>query len=272
MQGAIFSNIDVRDYKAVYTAGAVEFPDSFELKMLRIKSQGKVGSCVAHSLSSVIEYYNNKQNGDSTEMSVGYIYGNRTTSNHKGYGMIMRDALEAVRLYGDVYKDSYEVIDNIEIPEAIELFEKNKERLYEEGYTHRISQYCKVNTVSAIKASLMAGNPVLIAMNWYSDMKVVNGILTTKFSGNEGGHCMILYGWNEIGWKIQNSWGKDWGEKGTAIIPYNMKIAESWTVTDDIIEGVVIKKPFSSVVGKKIAKKINYTCNLLKKLNKKRNK
>ena len=56
--GAIFSPKDVRDYQAVYTAAAAEFPKEFELKMVRVKNQGFVGSCVAHSLSEVIEYFN----------------------------------------------------------------------------------------------------------------------------------------------------------------------------------------------------------------------
>jgi C1A family cysteine protease len=34
------------------------FPKEFELKLRGVKGQGSVGSCVAHSLASVIEYYN----------------------------------------------------------------------------------------------------------------------------------------------------------------------------------------------------------------------
>lgn len=263
--GAIFSGTDVRDYKAVYTASATKFPKEFELKTVRIKNQGAVGSCVAHSLSSIIEYYNSVQNGDTTEMSIGYIYGNRTTSEHKGSGMIMRDALEVVRKFGDVPKSDFFSgfsLDNVEVPIAISLYELNKYSLYERGYPHRISQYCRVDSVNAIKASLYAGNPVLMAMTWYDDMEVVDGILTTSYDGYAGGHCMFIYGWDERGWKVQNSWGEDWGINGTMIVPYDMYIEECWTLTDDIIEGIVIKKPFSTKFGKSIAKVINKVCHL----------
>ena len=184
--GAIFSGTDVRDYKAVYTASDTKFPKEFELKTVRIKNQGAVGSCVAHSLSSIIEYYNNVQNGDKSEMSIGYIYGNRSTSEYTGAGMIMRDALEVVRKYGDVTKADFTGdgaifdMDNMEVPVAIALYEHKKEKLYDKGYPHRISQYCRVNSINAIKASLYAGNPVLIAMEWFDDMEVVNGVLTTS--------------------------------------------------------------------------------------------
>lgn len=45
--GAIFSGIDVRDYKMVCSAQTYEFPEEFELQTVRIKNQMATGSCVA---------------------------------------------------------------------------------------------------------------------------------------------------------------------------------------------------------------------------------
>lgn len=153
--GAIFSGYDARDYKLVCSARDYDFPKEFELKTVRVKNQMDVGSCVAHSLSSILEYYNNKQNGNSTEMSVGYIYGNRSTSDYGGEGMIMRDALEAVRTCGDVYKEDFcsGMTDNVEVPIVTFLYEVQKDMLHNKAYPHRISQYCRVTSVNAIKAS-----------------------------------------------------------------------------------------------------------------------
>ena len=261
--GAIFSGYDARDYKLVYTASTAEFPKEFELQMRGIKNQGSVGSCVAHSLSSIIEYYNFNQTGNPNKMSVGYIYGNRTTSDYKDEGMIMRDALEAVRKFGDVEHSMFPY--NEETPKAIELFETARYDLFHQGYPNRISQYCRVTSENAIKSALMAGNPILMAMTWYNDMKVVNGILVTNHRGNAGGHCMFIYGWDEKGWKVQNSWGEDWGNNGCMIIPYEMDIEEFWIVTDNIIENTKVNKPFSCKGGKFIAKFINKIVNLFKK-------
>ena len=257
--GAIFSGYDARDYKLVYTASAQKkFPQSFTLDMknVRIKDQGNVGSCVAHSLSSIIEFYNYHQTHTDKQMSVGYIYGNRSTSDYKDEGMVMRDALEAVRKYGDVEYSLFPY--NEEVPHVIDLFERQKRSLFNEGYPNRISQYCRVTDVNAIKSALMAGNPILMAMNWYDDMTVSeNGILTTNYVGWSGGHCMFIYGWDETGWKVQNSWGPDWGHQGTMIVPYEMNIEEFWVVSDDIIEDTIVKKPFSSKAGKIVAKLFN---------------
>lgn len=253
--GAIFSGYDARDYKLVYTASTADFPKEFELQMRGIKNQGAVGSCVAHSLSSIIEYYNYTQTGDPSEMSVGYIYGNRKTSTYKDEGMIMRDALEAVRKYGDVRKELFPY--NEEVPHVISLFERQSRTLFKEGYPNRISQYCRVDSPNAIKSALMAGNPVLMAMTWYADMEVVDGVLVTNQLGWEGGHCMFIYGWDECGWKVQNSWGTEWGNQGTMIVPYEYPIEEFWTVTDNIIENTTVRKPYNSKTGRVVAKIVN---------------
>ena len=258
--GAIFSPKDVRDYQAVYTAAAVEFPKEFELKMVRVKNQGFVGSCVAHSLSEVIEYFNNKQKNDNTEMSVGYIYGNRETSFHKGSGMVTRDALKAIMKYGDVPKKDFP--HNIEVPYVINEYEKVKDNLFEKSYPYRISSYAKLNSDNDVKQALMKNGPVVMAMDWYNDMKVKNGVLTTEKKGVAGGHCMVIYGWNEQGWKVQNSWGEYWGNNGCCIIPYDIEIREKWAVIDNIIEDMDIVKPFSFNFGKIIAIILNWILNL----------
>lgn len=257
--GAIFSGIDIRDYKMVCTSRNIEFPDDFELKTVRVKDQGTTGSCVAHALSSIIEYYNANQRNDYTEMSVGYIYGNRTNSGHKDPGMIMRDALGIVAKFGDVPIDDFPF--NEETPRAIKLYERHADDLYDVGRPNRISEYCHVNTVAAAKLALMAGVPLLMAMEWYEDMEVdEDGVLRTDYIGYAGGHCMFIYGWDERGWKIQNSWSEDWGVNGCFVLPYEMGMAECWAVMDDIIEGAYVKKPFQSKAGKTFAKIINKIC------------
>lgn len=261
--GAIFSGTDVRDYKMVCTAKTYDFPAEFELKTCRVKDQGDVGACVAHALSSIIEYYNSVQRNDFTEMSTGYIYGNRSNSEHKDSGMVMRDALEVVRKFGDVPKKLFP--HNVETPMALMLYKHKSKELYETGYPNRISEYCRINTVNAAKLALMSGSPLLMAMEWYNDMVVEDGVLKTNYVGYGGGHCMFIYGWDERGWKVQNSWGESWGVDGRFILPYEMSIAECWAVLDDIVEGAYIEKPFTSKAGRLFAKIINKVCNAFQK-------
>ena len=108
----------------------------------------------------------------------------------------------------------------------------------------------------------MKYGPVVMAMDWYNDIRVKDGILTTNYQGAAGGHCMVIYGWNEKGWKVQNSWGRFWGDNGCCIIPYDIKIREKWMVTDTIIDDTDINKPFDFNFGKIIATILNWILNL----------
>ena len=263
-KGALFSKVDVRDYRLVASAIQKDFPEEFELVMPKIKNQGNINSCVAHSISTVIEYHNIRQNGDDTEMSTGYIYGNRTGTTWFGEGMYTRDAIATACKYGDVIKSKFPY--NVEMPEAMEKFNAVELELFDEGAPNRFSTYYRVKTEKEIKSALMKHGPIIFAIPWYDDIKIVNGLMTTAQTGNAGGHCMVIYGWNETGWLVHNSWGKTWGNKGTCIMPYSINIREAYGITDNIsCEPKEITKPFSSNIGFIFAKIINWILNLFKK-------
>lgn len=254
--GAVFSKPDVRDYVA--STQQSDFPDEFELELPKVKNQGIISSCVAHALSTVVEYFNQKESGEYVEMSTGYIYGNRRLTLHKGKGMCTRDAINTVTRYGDV-PDVYFPV-NIEVPAAIDKFESEVDNIESAGYYFKFAEYFKPKDDIAIKTSIMENGPVIMAMTWYDDIKIVNGIMQTNCieSKNTGGHCMIIYGWNEIGWKVRNSWGRTWGDQGNVVIPYSVKIREVWGIKDASADSsLVLKKPFKTKFGAWTAKLLN---------------
>lgn len=238
--GAIPSPIDIRDYRGTCAATAADFPEEFELEMPEVKNQGSVGSCVAHSISTVVEYFSRLQGDDARPMSTGYIYGNRTNSSYKGSGMITREAIQVTATYGDVPNTLFPY--NVEVPSAIELFEINRDSLFTKGIGNRITSYYRVQTENDIKASLTTNGPVVIVVDWYSDMTTVDGVLTTAFNKREGSHCMVIYGWNARGWKVQNSWGVYWGVKGRCIIPFEHPLVEAWGIIDEYSENQTTQK------------------------------
>lgn len=256
LKGALFSKPDVRDYVAKTTLS--EFPKEFELKMPKVKNQKSVGSCVAHSLSTVVEYFNKQETGKYTEMSTGYIYGNRRLSLHKGSGMYTRDAIHTAVKYGDVPNSYFPV--NIEVPEAIEEFENKVDGIEKTGYYFKFAEYFKLKDENSIKTCLMENGPVVFAMPWYDDIVIKDGVMQTKCvkTAKTGGHCMVIYGWNETGWKVQNSWGSYWGNKGRVVIPYDVTLREVWGIKDAPGDGsLVLDKPFKTKFGEFLAKILN---------------
>ena len=255
--GALFSKPDVRDYTA--TTQLSEFPKEFELKLPKVKNQGPIGSCVAHSLSTIVEYFNEKETGNYEEMSTGYIYGNRRFSLHKGSGMYTRDAIYTVVKYGDVPNVYFPV--NVEVPYAIDKFENEVDKIEAAGYQFKFCEYFKLKDEAAIKTSIMENGPAIITMNWFEDIKVKDGVMVTNEvkTAKTGGHCMVIYGWNETGWKVRNSWGTFWGDSGNVIIPYDVTVKEVWGIKDaEATSSLILKRPFKTKTGEKIAKLLNY--------------
>ena len=180
--GAIESDPDIRDYRiarATVKEAKPTFPEEFELDMPSVKNQGSVGSCVAHSLSTVIEYYNKKQHNEDIEMSVGYIYGNRDPLGRQSKGMVTRRAIANVCAEGDVPNTLFPF--NEEVPGIIEKVNAEKDNLEQFAEPFRFTSYFKVKNEDEIKTALMKGCPVVFAIDWYKDMKVENGILTSDF-------------------------------------------------------------------------------------------
>ena len=261
--GALLSPVDVRDYRLAKVSQATELPEEFELKMPAVKNQDTISSCVAHSIATTVEYFNIKQHDDATKMSTNYIYGNRIGHDHDGPGMYIKKAVASTCKYGDVTLKDFP--GNTEVPEVIEMFNKKKDKLYDKGLLSRFSYYYSVKSQREIKTSLMENGPVIFSIRWYDDMKIEDGILKTDKQGDAGCHCMVIYGWNKDGWLFQNSWGTSFGKNGRAVLPYDIKILEAYSIVDNIIAGVEVKKPYSSKIGRFFAKIINWFLNLFKK-------
>ena len=268
--GVAPSRFDLRDYKLKFKKGIATtkyYPEQFELKMPKIKAQGIVGSCVAHSLATVIEYYNFQETNEYKEMSTSYIYGNRKNSSWKKPGMRVRDALKNGCEYGDVNKNL--MPKNIEVPEAITYFEKEGLKLKEIGQINRIKKFFKITSANAMKECLMNYGPILVIIKWYSN-NVVDGQAVLKSSNNKkyynGQHCMVCYGWNEKGWKIQNSWGYGWGKMGKAILPFDTDFVEVWGIIDQENlndDNLEIITPCKNNASALMAKGINNIVNLI---------
>lgn len=243
--GAEFSPPDLRDYRIAKTSLADEFPETFELDyMPPVKNQGSVGSCVAHSIATCAEYFNYRQHMIVNDISVGYIYGNRVPPLKETAGMTTRYAIANFCTDGAPFLTDFPL--HCEVPEIIEAVKKKKEALHNKASKFRFTAYVKVATEREIKTALMDGNPIIIAVNWQDDMKVVNGKIQSEWKSPSGGHAMVLYGWDKNGWKIRNSWSVFWGNFGSAIWPYDYKIREAYAIIDTDDTHLDIDKPYTA--------------------------
>ena len=224
--GCLFSPPDLRDFRVANSNTKIELPKEFGLRTGTVKDQGNVNSCVAHSLSTIMEMEYH------TVFSTGWIYGYRPNGYYMGYGMYPREALKTLYDKGAVINSEFPY--NIEMYEAKEKVDDDLERLEKSAFKYRytISSYARLYTINEIKHWIWSKEtPILIAIATDGIKLDENNIIQIPEKQSVLGHALTVVGWNEIGFLVQNSWGELWGDKGFAILPYEYNIVEAWGVT-----------------------------------------
>ena len=273
-KGCLPSPTDVRDYK-VKVVGAVEFPESFEVEQMPpVKNQRNINSCAAHALSTIMEYHD-ACIGNMNTLSTNFIYGiQKKYCKHSGQGMYLRHACKIAKDLGTPFECYCK--GNNEVPKAHEIAEEayaDESKMQNASY-FRIASYARCNTDNAIKSALMNYGPVLCNINWRDTFKINSkGILYGEDTGTNGYHALVIYGWNEHGWLIQNSWGSRWGNKGRFIFPYTYKFVEAWSIIDaeqdiDSAEDIQIITPPRNNFMDAIYKIINIICSFFSQFSK----
>lgn len=238
--GAVKSTYDSRDYRITPKDN---LPESYELKItVPVKNQGAQSTCVAHAVSTVVEYHHRRQQKKTDKFSTEFIYGLREVGYYMGEGMCMRDALKTIQKFGDPYE--VDCTGNSPLSQAIKNVSDREYELKELASPHKVSAYIRLKSDKEMKTALMEYGPIIVSMNTYKnytlegDSKVYT---IHKNSTKSGRHCVMIYGWNSEGWLVQNSWGRNWGRYGRFVIPYSFKLNEAWGVVDDIVNDDIVK-------------------------------
>ena len=256
------SPYDIRDYRIV--AGTSQYPSSFSVYNdefeVPVKDQGSKPTCCAHALASTVEYHNYRQNGNYVKFSTEFIYGLREFGYYVGDGMRIRDGLNTLVKYGNVPEADFK--GNNDYKKAMERVSANENSLKEIAYPNRISSYFKIRTIGELKSALVNHGVVVVGMKVYDYDGLIDDIYVQTAVGSSGGHCVFIYGWDERGWLVQNSWGKPYGGDGRFVIPFTFKFEEIWGVVDNITSDADIVKPktnkFLNIVYKVINKIVNF--------------
>lgn len=220
---------DKRDYKAyVCSIKPDELPKRYEISIPMVKDQGIINSCVAHSLASFLEEtYKN----DDIKFSTGFIYGYRPSGYSQEQGMYPREAIKTLLKVGDVTKANFD--HNKELPEIKKLVDEQIEILKPLASKYKIHSYARIYTKQEILKCLYNDVTVPISIPIYNDLAYnkVTSVIDMPEGNCDGYHMMLLVGWNEFGYIVQNSWGKDWADSGRAILPYDYPIDTAWAIS-----------------------------------------
>ena len=256
--GVVESSYDARDYKIKADS---EFPEEFELPYkVSVKNQGSKPTCVAHAVSSLIEYHNLIETGKYRKFSTEFIYGTRDIGYYIGDGMVIRDALKTVQKYGDCYYA--DCPGNHDTANAMKNINEKVEEYRDLAYPHRIGSYYRVKTPEEMKTALMNHGPVVISMTCKDNAYIADDIYCyPQDAENSGRHCVLVVGWNENGWIIQNSWGALYAGDGYFTLPFDFKINEAWGTTDQKDDCSLLKRKVRNKFMNKVYEIINRIIN-----------
>lgn len=258
--------IDLRDYHInKNVAAAQDYPEEFSLETswMKVKNQGHVSSCVAHAMSTILEYH---MKGE-VDLSTNFIYGiQNKLCGHDGEGMYLNDALKIAKEYGDMME--VDCGGNTEVPKCWEPAEKALEDVEKANRAKqfRIKSYYSCKDESSIKYALMNYGPLLIAVKWYDKYKIKDDQLIFDTTTNYGGHAMVCYGWNKDGWLIQNSWGRIFAGDGRFVLPYSSPFREAKGVVDMPNEGDIVVPSHDNKIWDFILKLVSAVVNFLRGL------
>lgn len=219
--GALQDPLDTRDHITGYKPIGI-LPSIVNLSTYasEVRQQGSANSCTAYSAVAVYEMESRINREEFVEGSEQYNYYNSRILNGlfpDDKGSYLREAFKVIHDFGDC-------------PEKLMPY-NDKDINYNPGIFcgafarfFRIKEYLRILSVPGIKESLNQNHPVSLAIPvteaWIGLTKDTIPAYDNKVVG---GHAIYIIGYddNKVAFMIQNSWGKNWADKGRAWLPYS---------------------------------------------------
>lgn len=198
------------------------------------RHQGRQGSCVgwasAYAARTILEAETTGQSPDRVAFSPAYLYNQIALTGCQGAYML--DAMKAMQQFGGLPFSQFRYDDRACDNEPSSSQKQMGAQFRIQGFdrlTLGASQYKP--DITAIKQHLAQGYPVVIGMMVGSSF--MNQMMGRKMwqpsqrdYGMPGysGHAMCVVGYDDNlqggAFRIMNSWGEDWGDRGFAWVKY----------------------------------------------------
>lgn len=207
-----------------------------------VEDQQNIGSCTAHAVAGVVEYFENKSFGKYINASRLFLY--KTTRNLLHFngdtGAFLRSSLGALVLFG-MPPEEYWPYD----PERFE--EEPSSFCYAFGQSYQCISYFRHDppeaspeeVLASVKKYLAAGVPSVFGFTVYDSIRQADRTGMIPFPANVekmlGGHAVAAVGYDDDmkitnihngntttgAVLIRNSWGEGWGADGYGWLPYD---------------------------------------------------
>jgi len=206
-----------------------------------VENQQNLGSCTAHAVSAVVEYFENKSFGKYINASRLFLYkATRNLMHLTGdTGATLRSSLGALVLFGMPPEEYWPYkSENFDIEPTSFCYAFGQNYRCINYFRHDPSGLTSREVLDSIKKYFAAGVPSVFGFTVYSEIRQADTTGKIPFPGSNeklvGGHALAAMGFDdnlEITNRqtgktttgailIQNSWGTQWGMDGYGWLPY----------------------------------------------------
>lgn len=199
---------------------------NYLLEDLPIYDQGSLGACTAHAISTALWGRMKYLEQIPFKVSRLFTYYNSRLEMGDSYlpedsGATFYHVFQSLKTYGFCNEELWEY-------DIHKFTQKPSVRAYEAAKEHKVMDELSIAWVgpdlNKIKLSIENGCPVVFGENissaWINVGK--EGIIPSprRKDRSLGGHAMVITAYDDEDWTltIRNSWGEEWGNKGTVKI------------------------------------------------------
>lgn len=185
--------------------------------ILNIKDQGQLGSCTGNAETSAVEFERAKKGLSNILLSRLQLYydeRNLEGTILEDAGANIRDGIKSLTKLGVAKEELW--------PYDITKFaDKPTPNVYQDAKNNTVNIYRRVSiNARSVKAALSAGYAVIAGISVYESFEGEDvsktGIVPMPKASEQllGGHCVLIVGYKNGKFKVLNSWGSAWGDKG----------------------------------------------------------
>lgn len=216
----------------------IKLPSTIDLstKIPEVWDQGEIGACVFFSTGMTILHRSRLQDREINPSKLFFYYITREYEGtlNEDSGAYVRDAFKMLNKTGVCKEQTWPYMPS-------KLFMKPSSDAYiEAANTKAVKYYSLLKDLNELKTCLTLERPFVFGFRVYesfmNDPWPNTMPLPKKREKSLGGHAVVCVGFDDKrqAFRIKNSWGKDWKDKGYFWMPYSFitsgECSDFWTL------------------------------------------